>query len=185
MQSEESTFPYFLHIFIRRIATLWLLALFVLPFLIFLFLKATVPTPSIDATFDAKWGTTWFSYTSWVWFATASSALFFGALGSSVSFVSRADPGDVSRRSIFAAQVLGGVFAGMLTLMFVGGLVQGSLFPTFRAARWYELFFDVPSWAKLMVWTFIAGFSERFVPDLLTRLIQQSSNPTKEPGSSE
>ena len=168
----------FFSILAKRVSGLWLLLLLAWPFLNFLMLKATIATPSAsEVAVDAKWGATIFSYTSWVWFAVASSALFFGALGSTVSFISRSDPADVSRRSIVAAQMLGAIFAGMLMLMFVGGLIQGSLFPAFQASRWYELFLDVPSWAKLMVWTFIAGFSERFVPDLLTSLIQRSTDP--------
>jgi hypothetical protein len=166
----------------RQVASSWLLLVLSLPFLTFVLLKASFPSPvTLDyAAAYSTWGNTLFSYVSWVWFALVSSALFFGALGSTVSFMSRAEPVEVSRRSIVAAQLLGAIFALMLSLMFIGGLVQGSLFPSFGGSRWIELVFDVPSWAKLMVWSFIAGFSERFVPDLLTRMIQRSTNPGSE-----
>ena len=55
---------------------------------------------------------------------------------------------------------------------FIGGLVQGSLFPTFgdSGLRWIALRFSVEDWAKLLVWSFIAGFSERLVPEILNNL---------------
>jgi hypothetical protein len=188
MEPEQAPKRSLLSVVIQAIGSGWLLPLLAGPFVFFLFLKASAVSPNgiggAEGDYSAaysRWAGTLFSYTSWVWFAICSSALFFGALGSTVSFMSRADPVEISRRSIVAAQTLGAVFALILSLMFIGGLIQGSLFPAFTGSRWIELIFDVPSWAKLMVWSFIAGFSERFVPDLLTRLIQRSNEDGHEP----
>lgn len=71
-------------------------------------------------------------------------------------------------------------FACVLYLIFMGGLLRGGLFPEFRGAG--TMFRDVESFvllvhpasnadfAKLMVWSFIAGFSEKFVPNLISQL---------------
>jgi hypothetical protein len=97
-----------------------------------------------------------------------------GALGSTVSFFARheLDEQQLRRpRRLVGTQVFGAVFASILLFTFVGGLVQGSLFPEIRADSWIELNIRIPAWCKLLVWAFIAGFSERFVPDLLDNLI--------------
>ena len=170
-----------------RIATsisyAWLLIIVSLPFLIFVYLKSTVrPHSEQGEGGGAGWGGLSIDYASLQWWAIISSVLFFGALGSTVSFFSRQDlsPKEISRtRTLVGTQVFGAVFATLLFLAFVGGLVQGSLFPAFRSfgssdVSWFGLLFFPSDWARLMVWSFIAGFSERFVPDLLNNLILRS-----------
>ena len=83
--------------------------------------------------------------------------------------------------------LVGAMAAVVLYLVFAAGLVQGGLFPTFENASNYstsDKFQDFirgwspnseTSYAKSFVWAFIAGFSERFVPDLLGRLSNRKS----------
>ncbi len=83
----------------------------------------------------------------------------------------------------------GGIFALILMLMFMAGLLQGNLFPKFPDLTvsnidtfkdW--LTFSYPQtgsgMAKLFFWSFVAGFSERFVPRLIGNVASEgiSSN---------
>jgi len=85
--------------------------------------------------------------------------------------------------------VVGGFLALLLFLMFIGGLVQGDLFPNFSIPAFApsgEAVQNSPSsceangilaftcvsgsaadYAKLLFWCFVAGFSERFVTGLM------------------
>jgi hypothetical protein len=69
----------------------------------------------------------------------------------------------------------------MIYLVFAGGLLRGDLFPEFICTpekscddfhgfvtHWMPK--DPAANAKAIVWGFIAGFSERFVPNILNRL---------------
>ncbi len=81
------------------------------------------------------------------------------------------------------APLTGAVFAVVLMLMFASGVIQGSIFPTFKHPEVHEgLRFEgmmptgAASYALLFLWSFIAGFAERFVPDALDRLISRAEN---------
>jgi|SRR5579862_1826990 len=153
-----------------------------LPFLIFVYLKSTHPVPDPNSAGPGGWAGLPIDYVSLEWFAIFSSVVFFGALGSTVSFFSRHDLSDhllKKQRTLVGTQLLGAVFASVLFFTFIGGLVQGSLFPDINASSWKGLSFRVPSWCKLLVWSFIAGFSERFVPDLLDNLILRGGKDEK------
>ncbi len=81
----------------------------------------------------------------------------------------------------FVPALVGIIGAVILYLLFAAGLLKGDLFPEFHCAgvqtcndfhdfvtNWRP---DTPTdYAKAIVWGFIAGFSERFVPDILNRL---------------
>jgi len=88
------------------------------------------------------------------------------------------------------------VFAFLLYFMFIGGLIRGDMFPIFTNTSATsggdyvsmqafttvvkpESYKDV---AKLLVWSFIAGYSEKFVPNLVARLLgaAESSKPDDE-----
>jgi hypothetical protein len=93
--------------------------------------------------------------------------------------------------TLYLAPVSGAIFALLLFFIFLGRLLQGGLFPDVsRVSRFYwginEWAHEEPalSLAKLLVWSFIAGFAERFVPDILDRLVargQDSTQPTPSP----
>jgi hypothetical protein len=68
-------------------------------------------------------------------------------------------------------------------LLFMSGMVSGSLFPTFHEPAvpytpqdrsfWQELLPNKSvDYAKLFLWSFIAGFAERLVPDMIDNLLQ-------------
>jgi hypothetical protein len=77
--------------------------------------------------------------------------------------------------------LVGAIAAVTIYLVFASRLVKGDLFPEFKlsplnprpddfqnfVANWQPV--APADYAKALVWSFIAGFSERFVPDLLER----------------
>ena len=97
----------------------------------------------------------------------------------------------------------GAIFASLLFILFAGGILKGSVFPTVETAGAKveqtapgaatpaatpppqgvlkaEDFLkqtgpkDGVSFALLMIWSFIAGFAERLVPDTLNRLVAKT-----------
>jgi hypothetical protein len=83
-----------------------------------------------------------------------------------------------SRMTILVSPILGIIFALALYQCFMGGLLSGDIFPalevhggsdksTFRDFFWGTVEAKPAAFAKVLVWSFIAGFAERFVPDLL------------------
>lgn len=100
-----------------------------------------------------------------------------------------------SWRYMLLAPLVGGFLAMLLYVMFISGLVKGDLFPAFRFDHAGENALQVlkengikslfmihavsyESYAKLIVWCFIAGFSERFVTNIIGRLENASGQPT-------
>jgi len=102
--------------------------------------------------------------------------------GSNVIAASRALR--ASALSIAAAPLLGAVFAIVLHLCFVGGLIKGVLFPNLavdpKGPIEMKQFVqgtvtgEAADLAKLVLWTFLAGFAERFVPDLLDSFVARA-----------
>lgn len=132
---------------------------------------------------------------------TLTVVLFVGAMGGLISmqqrFQSASNEGDLienvsqlrqGRSSIWLSPVSGAVFAAVLYLIIVAGLLKGDLFPAmihlegsdgdgvtlFKFLQGIEpkAYSD---YAKLMVWSFIAGFAERLVPDTLSRFVEQGT----------
>ena len=83
---------------------------------------------------------------------------------------------------ILLIPVYGGIFALVLYLAFLSGIVEGPLFPRFSVPT-----FSIPpttndmknlfvntfpatgvDFAKLVFWCFVAGFSERLVPQIIS-----------------
>ena len=78
--------------------------------------------------------------------------------------------------SLYPAPVSGAIFAVLLYLIFLGKLVSGGIFPEgltpfhfpVGPVHWAaDPQNDPRNYAKLVVWSFIAGSAERFVPDTL------------------
>jgi hypothetical protein len=80
---------------------------------------------------------------------------------------------------------MGGVFGVIFYLTLLSGVVQGDLFPSFEGLNdEYSSLFDMfhnttPSEnhdaAKAVFWGFLAGFSERFVPNILDKAGKRTS----------
>jgi hypothetical protein len=82
--------------------------------------------------------------------------------------------------SIFMSYCFGAILGIMLTLFFAGGFVKGNLFPDFDfdGNSLFNLRFRADDWMKLLVWSFLAGFSERMVPTFLEKLLWKFGGST-------
>jgi hypothetical protein len=99
---------------------------------------------------------------------------------------------------LWLSPMLGGIFAVILMLMFVAGILKGTVFPDFfiptmdiaaqhvpsRGLSYFEFAWHTlpkagDDYAKLFVWAFLAGFAERLVPDSLDRLSSKISADDK------
>jgi len=76
--------------------------------------------------------------------------------------------------------MVGGILALLLFVLFLSGLLSGQLFPHFVPDAPDQTAKDLSSvftahgehyqeYAKLVFWSFVAGFSERFVTDVISR----------------
>lgn len=78
------------------------------------------------------------------------------------------------------APLVGGVLAIVLYILFLSGLLSGGLFPDFDPEKSHDLTFGFQKimmqqaltyqdYAKLLFWSFVAGYSERFVTDVIAK----------------
>ena len=107
-----------------------------------------------------------------------------GVLGASINFLRdlhlHADSKGVETlsmvSSLFSRVLVGGGLAVGVYMLFLSGLIGGALFPQFEnvdyasgrgfmEAATPQMFSD---FGKCMVWAFLAGYSERFLPGLLS-----------------
>lgn len=81
---------------------------------------------------------------------------------------------------LYQSLITGAIFATVLLVIFAGGLLRGDLFPDYSTDNQAGVGFidflrnasgNSTQFAKLLVWSFIAGFAERLVPDFLDRVI--------------
>ncbi len=92
---------------------------------------------------------------------------------------------------ILLIPVYGGLFALVLYICFLSGIVEGSLFPRFAIPTFsapmpttedMRNFFSLTypatgaDVAKFLFWSFVAGFSERFVPQILDQAQREALN---------
>ena len=88
--------------------------------------------------------------------------------------------------------LVGGILAVVLYVLFISQLVSGKLFPEFildaqpgstAATTGFAEIFAVHGgpvdYAKMMFWSFVAGFSERFVTDIVSRFDSASASDAK------
>lgn len=72
------------------------------------------------------------------------------------------------RFAVHLAPLTGAICALVLFLVFQAELLKGAAFPDFNGLT---LPVGAAEYGKLLVWCFIAGFAERFVPDTLDNLV--------------
>jgi hypothetical protein len=110
-----------------------------------------------------------------------------GALGSFVSLQRRLkqlSEDDLllmcnSLSSVWLPPITGALLAAILYMLFIGNLISGSLFPVFQppldinpSLKGFALLAhieaaSVQDYAKLIFWSFLAGFSESFVTNIM------------------
>ena len=86
---------------------------------------------------------------------------------------------------MYVSLLLSGILGFVSYGLFMSGLLQGELFPKF-SKKIGEDYFDFYTFlisvepatnadaAKVIVWAFVAGFSERFIPNVLDSLVSKS-----------
>jgi len=123
--------------------------------------------------------------------AIFSAAAMMGALGAMVSVLIRARlplTQVVGTPQLLGLQAIGAVFAFILTLFFAGRLVAGALFPEVPMQTdhgWFTVIYLFPQFAKLLVWAFLAGFSERLMPYLFKSFVDRFKVETQPEESAE
>jgi hypothetical protein len=133
--------------------------------------------------------------------ATLLLVLFAGAMGGLLSMQQRyqsvlreGDPIDniseltLGWSKVYLPAISGAIFAALLYMLIIGGLLQGDLFPKVAdftknsdngtGVGLMDLLehgrpASTSNYAKLIIWSFLAGFAERFVPDTLSRFISK------------
>ncbi len=91
---------------------------------------------------------------------------------------------------ILLIPIFGGVFALLLYCIFLSGMISGNLFPLFYipepvngipdTAFMIDIFTKTypltgQDLAKFLFWSFVAGFSERFVPQIINNVVSSTS----------
>ncbi len=98
--------------------------------------------------------------------------------------VQAAVPQRLALAQTWLSPVVGGTFAALLYCIFLAGILQGEFFPAFDCAALdftdYQTFSSCQpatnaDAAMALVWGFVAGFFERFVPNVLDRFIGEAS----------
>ncbi|MBI3869174.1 MAG: hypothetical protein HY299_11670 [Verrucomicrobia bacterium] len=122
---------------------------------------------------------------------TLPAVAFAGMIGGCINTVRRIQKTDLQgnsdlnliqlergKLSVYVSPFLGAIFAVVLYAIFASGYIKSGLFPDYTSAPadlLYGLFpiLSGTELAKLLVWSFIAGFAEQFVPDRLDQLTKR------------
>jgi hypothetical protein len=88
--------------------------------------------------------------------------------------------------SIWVVPLTGFIFAILLVLILAGQVVTGPLFPTFPIPptdfdSYFREAFTPLNVARFLGWSFIAGFAERLMPDVIDRLARKSEKLDDKP----
>jgi hypothetical protein len=90
--------------------------------------------------------------------------------------------------SITLIPINDGIFALVLMVAFVGNIVSGALFPVYPSHFNISNVEEFYTWlnqaypengidvAKLLFWSFVAGFSERFMPQIIRKTTNEVSS---------
>ena len=131
--------------------------------------------------------------------------IFAGAVGAVVnnyyrlSKLSEADKASAARlkssvltMQIYVSMLISGILGLVMYGLCMTGLLAGQLFPEFTGTeKVYDSMFGfltevVPATnldaGKVLIWSFIAGFSERLIPNVLDRLASQAAALRGQPG---
>ncbi len=84
---------------------------------------------------------------------------------------------------IYMSPLIGGALAIILNLVFVAHLISGEIFPAFKDNTYTSLSnfilgatpVNYKDAGKLLFWAFVAGFSEKFVPNYIDKLSSDTS----------
>lgn len=99
---------------------------------------------------------------------------------------------EASAYALWLSPLLGGTFAVILSLLFIGDFLSGRAFPAFSSVEngitsLHGFLCNThpagtKDYALLLAWSFVAGFAERLVPDTLDKMITEQkakSQPSK------
>lgn len=107
-----------------------------------------------------------------------------GSLGAWVSFSQRSQtvPERISLSGAIFMIAFTSSLGLLMMLLLVGKFISGNLFPNFSYTYAPFRHMSAENWAKLMVWCFIAGYSERLIPNILDKIIgSYEKKPSDEP----
>lgn len=96
---------------------------------------------------------------------------------------------------IVISPIAGAILAELLYLLFISGLLAGNMFPSFVAdnqaasTEGLKTIFqvhcpDAANYAKVLFWSFVAGFSEKFATSII-RQFERSEPETQKPADVE
>jgi len=100
------------------------------------------------------------------------------------------DPIDEKLMSLqmYVSTLVGGILAILMYGLCFSGLVEGALFPKFKSAAEQAEYENLQVFlgqlrpattvdaAKAVIWSFISGFSERLIPNLLDRFVARATS---------
>jgi hypothetical protein len=180
----------FLNLKISKLLTsLITLSLMMTPFIAFLVLNSNT-THSSSFGFEESFNEIeWWKnpesskYITLTRFAILSYVFTLGALGGFISILTKRENNinnTITSIDLIIIKITGGTFAIILLLFFWGGLISGELFPRISFSYGLTIYYH-GEFAKLGVWSFIAGFSERLLPQIIENIQSKifSSNDNK------
>lgn len=174
------------------LSTICTILLLLLPFILFVHLnsmnsnsaKGYPDEVNSDPTIQVVKHIVWFrdpsspQYVTITRLAQLSLVFSFGAIGTLISLLTREKnsfemASRLSLTHLIVAECVGATFALVLMIFFWGELISGKLFPRISFSSYMTIYVH-EELAKLLVWSFIAGFSERLVPQFINNIIEKS-----------